>query len=87
MKENPGFRGDVGMMGISGKILESLDSVMLDDLERLNVVTRINVPLSFDNKIVLKTGPNNHLRISQLGKAFVRACRLPRAMPRQPMTP
>jgi hypothetical protein len=64
-------------LGISGRILSSLPSVMIENLERLMLVTRTNVPLSLDDKIVNTMPPANHLYVSELGKAFVRACRVP----------
>jgi hypothetical protein len=63
-------------LGISGRILGSLPAVMIENLERLMLVTRTNVPLSLDDKIVHTMPPANHLFVSELGKAFVRACRI-----------
>jgi hypothetical protein len=65
-------------LGISGRILGSLPSVMIENMERLMLVTRTNIPLSLDDKIVNTMPPANHLYVSELGKAFVRACRIPR---------
>jgi hypothetical protein len=59
---------------------------MLENLERLMLVTRTNVPLSLDDKIVNTIPPANHLYVSELGKAFVRACRTPRpSVPAAPL--
>ena len=63
-------------LGISGRIISSLPPVMLENLERLMLVTRTNVPLSLDDKIVNTMPPANHLYVSELGKAFVLACRI-----------
>jgi hypothetical protein len=63
-------------MGISGKVIGSLPPVMLENLERLMLVTRTNLPLSLDDKIVNTMPPANHLYVSELGKAFVLACRI-----------
>jgi len=63
-------------LGISGRILSSLPSVMIENLERLVLVTRTNVPLSLEDKIVHTMPSANHLYVSELGKAFVRACRI-----------
>jgi hypothetical protein len=49
---------------------------MLENLERLMLVTRTSLPLSLDDKIVNTTPPANHLQVSELGKAFVLACRI-----------
>ena len=78
LDKNPGFKGDVGFLGISGRILQSVHPVLIENLERLMLVTRMNVPLSFDDKILNTMPPANHLYVSELGKAFVRACRLPK---------
>jgi hypothetical protein len=63
-------------LGISGRIIISLPPVMIENLERLMLVTRTNLPLSLDDKIIHSTPPANHLYLSELGKAFVRACRI-----------
>ena len=51
-------------------------SVMIENLERLMLVTRTNVPLSFDDENFYVMPPVNHLYVSELGRAFVRACRV-----------
>ena len=66
-----------GSLGISGRILNSVNPVMIDNLERLRLVTRNMVPLSDDDKVHHTFPPANHLYVSELGKAFVRACREP----------
>jgi Abortive infection alpha len=63
-------------MGISGRIISSLPSLKIENLERLMLVTRTKLPLSLDDKIVNKMPPANHLYVSELGKAFVLACRI-----------
>jgi hypothetical protein len=63
-------------MGISGRIISSLPSLKIENLERLMLVTRANLPLSLDDKIVNTMPPANHLYVSELGKAFVLACRI-----------
>ena len=73
---DPTFYGDGGNIHIGGDLLKSASPIMVDDLERLKLVTRIDVPLTFDR--LTNTFPAaNHLYISELGRAFVRACRLP----------
>jgi hypothetical protein len=76
LEANPNFRGDVAFMGISGKLLGVLDPVLIDNLERLRLVTRNQIPLSLDNKIINVMPPANHLYISPLGTSFIQACRL-----------
>jgi len=51
-------------------------SVMLENLERLMLLTRTNLRLSFDDKIVNTMPPANHPYVSELGKVFVLACRI-----------
>jgi hypothetical protein len=63
-------------MGISGRIIRSLPSLKIENLERLMLVTRTKLPLSLDDKIVNKMPPANHLYVSELGKGFVLACRI-----------
>src|ERR1700674_4490603 len=75
---NPGFKGDVGIIGIRGTLLKSIDSVLIENLERLKLVTRTQVPLSPSDEIVNVFPPANHLHISELGRLFVRACRTPK---------
>jgi hypothetical protein len=75
---NPDFKGDVEILGLSGRVLRSVHPVLIENLERLMLVTRMNVPLSFDDKMSHTFPPANHLYISELGKAFVRACRVTR---------
>jgi hypothetical protein len=69
-----------GSLGISGRILNSVNPVMIDNLERLRLVTRNMVPLSVDDKVHHTFPPANHLYVSELGKAFVRACREPESV-------
>jgi hypothetical protein len=78
IKENPGVSVELaGFLGISGRLLGSVPQVMIENLERLMLVTRIAVPLSFDNKVQHSFPPANHLYVSEFGKAFILACRLP----------
>ena len=76
---NPNLNVSDGLataMGISGRIISSLPSLKIENLERLMLVTRTNLPLSLDDKIVNTMPPANHLYVSELGKAFVLACRI-----------
>lgn len=74
---NPGFKGNaVGIIGVSGKLLKSISPVLIENLERLKLVTRTQVPLSFTDKIVNVIPAQNHLHITELGRLFVRACRV-----------
>jgi hypothetical protein len=63
-------------LGISGGTLSSLTPLMIENLERLMLVTRTKLPLSLDDKIHNVMPGQNHLYVSELGKAFVRACRI-----------
>lgn len=77
LSENPEFHGtDVGFLGLSGGIIRSVHPVLIENMERLMLVTRTRVPLSVGNKIVNTMPPANHLYVSELGKIFVRACRV-----------
>jgi len=67
------------MMGISPKLLATVHAVLIGNLERLNLVTRNNVPLHRDDTIQHVMPTANHLYVSDLGGAFVRGCRLPAA--------
>jgi hypothetical protein len=40
LDKNPGFKGDVGFLGNSGRMLQSVHPVLIDNLERLMLVTR-----------------------------------------------
>jgi Abortive infection alpha len=62
---------------ISGDVLKSADPIMVDNLERLKLVSRSNVFLSTDDTRTNTFPSGNHLYISEFGKAFIRACRLP----------
>lgn len=74
----PDFRGDASaMLGISGKLISTVHPIAVDNLERLRLVTRNLTPLAVDDVLTNTMGPDNHLFISELGKAFVKACRLP----------
>jgi hypothetical protein len=78
MEKNPGVSVEAaGTLGISPRMLGSVHPVMIENLERLMLVTRIAVPLSFDDKVQHSFPPANHLFVSEFGKAFIRACRLP----------
>jgi hypothetical protein len=71
---NPAFYGEAGKGQISGELIKSVPPIMIENMERLKLVTRVNVPLNFDR--LTNTFPAaNHLYISELGRAFVRACR------------
>ena len=63
-------------LGISGRIISLLPSLKIENLERLMLVTRRNLPLSLDDKIHNIMPGANHLYVSELGKAFVLACRV-----------
>ncbi len=63
-------------LGISGRVISSLPSLKVENLERLMLVTRTNLPLSLDDKIQTIMPGANHLYVSELGKAFVLACRV-----------
>jgi len=63
-------------LGISASSLKSVSSLMIDNLERLMLVTRTAVEISRTEEIRNVMPPANHLYLSTLGKAFVRACRL-----------
>jgi hypothetical protein len=63
-------------LGISGRIISSLPSLKIENLERLMLVTRTNLPLSLDDKIHNIMPGANHLYVSDPGKAFVLACRI-----------
>lgn len=65
-------------LGTSGKLIGSIHPIAIDNLERLRLVTRNRGGLSLDNKIVFATAGGNHLYVSDLGQAFVVACRLPK---------
>lgn len=69
-----------GSLGISGRILNSVNPVMIDNLERLRLATRNRVPLSVDDTVQHTFPPANHLYVSELGKAFVRAYREPESV-------
>jgi hypothetical protein len=63
---------------ISGTVLIAAHPLMLENLERLNLVSRHSgVKFSNDDLQSSKTfAITNHLYITNLGKAFVRACRI-----------
>ena len=79
LQNNPDFKGDVGFMGISGRLLSTVQPVLIGNLERLGLVTRMQLKLSLDNQIQNIFPPANHLYVSELGKTFIRACRIPMA--------
>lgn len=79
---NPGLRVTpelAASLGISGKLLSSLDPAMIENLLRLMLVTRTKLSLSTDDKIKHTMPPANHLYVSELEKRFVNVCRIPKA--------
>jgi hypothetical protein len=63
---------------ISGELLKSTSQVMMDDLERLQLVTRNSVLVTGGDEGINIFPAGNHLHLSELGKAFIRACRAPK---------
>jgi hypothetical protein len=72
--------GLLGPNQISGSLLSTAHPLVLENLERLMLVSRHSgVKLSTDDQRYSNTfAAANHLYITNLGKAFVRACRIPR---------
>ena len=81
LANNPmlGILDPTGTRGVSGELLKLLPSILVENLERLKLVTRIDVPLSLHDEMANYFAHANHFYISNLGLAFVRACRLPSA--------
>jgi Abortive infection alpha len=78
-KKHPDFRGDASaMLGISGKLISTVHPIAVDNLERLRLVTRNLTALAVDDVLTNSFGADNHLYISGLGSAFVKACRFPK---------
>jgi len=75
-----GLAGLSAPLYISVRLLESVPTVMIENLERLMLVTRNAVRLSLDDKLINTFPSANHLYVSELGKAFVRACREPESV-------
>lgn len=65
---------------ISGHVLSNVHPLVVENLERLMLVSRNSgVKLSTDDqRYVSVTATSNRLYVTSLGKAFVRACRLPK---------
>jgi hypothetical protein len=75
----PDFKGDaVAMLGISGKLISTVHSMAVDNLERLRLVTRNFTALAVDDALSNTMATGNHLYITDLGRAFVNACRFPK---------
>ena len=65
---------------ISGNVLSTAHPLVVENLERLMLVSRNSgVKLSTDDQRYMNISASaNHLYVTNLGKAFVRACRLPK---------
>jgi hypothetical protein len=63
--------------GISGGILSSIESILIDNLERLNLVNRSDAPLTVNGSPIHISPHTNHLYITKFGKRFVEVCRIP----------
>jgi hypothetical protein len=76
--KHPNFKGDaVAMLGISGKLISTVHPMAVDNLERLRLVTRNLTALAVDDALANTMATGNHLYMTELGKAFVNACRFP----------
>lgn len=74
----PDFKGDAAaVIGVSGKLISRVHPIAVDNLERLRLVTRNPIALAIDDALSHTTATGNHLYITELGRAFVDACRLP----------
>lgn len=76
VRSDSAFHDEEGFWRISAKALASVHPVLIDDLERLRLVTRTGVAISINDELVNKMPPANHLYLSNLGKVFIRACRV-----------
>jgi abortive infection alpha-like protein len=76
-ERNPNAPEDAGTAAISGQLLKSVHPIMVENLERLMLVTRVTVPLSLDDSLTNTFPPANRLYVTELAKSFVRACHLP----------
>lgn len=75
----PEFKGDAAaMLGISGKLISVVHPIAIDNLERLRLVTRNVTALAVDDELFNAMPAGNHLYITELGRTFVNACRLPK---------
>jgi Abortive infection alpha len=77
-ERNPNATEDEGSAPISGQLLKSVHRIMVENLQRLMLVTRVTVPLSLDDGSTSTFPPANRLYVTELGKSFVRACHLPK---------
>ena len=77
LEANPGFGGQIGTIRLSGKLLSSVKQLMIANMERLMLITRNDIGLTLDDRIVNTMPSANHLYLSEFGSSFVRACRLP----------
>jgi hypothetical protein len=78
-ERNPNATEDAGTAPISGQLLKSVHPILVENLQRLMLVTRVTVPLSLDDDSKTNTfPPANRLYVTELGRSFVRACHLPK---------
>jgi hypothetical protein len=71
------LRGFATVYGLSGKLISSLEPLLIENLERLMLVTRIKTKLTVNDEPVHTSPHANHLYITELGKRFVEVCRVP----------
>jgi hypothetical protein len=76
----PVKNGNDNIGPINGRLLKSAHTLVIENLERLRLVVRHNVPISINaNDPFQNSFPQPTLiYVSNLGLAFVRACRLPK---------
>jgi Abortive infection alpha len=73
------FYGYLAPNRISGAVLSAAHPIALENLERLMLVSRHSgVKFSTDDQYSNTFATANHLYVTNLGKAFVRACRVPK---------
>jgi len=80
LNENPNLAQSPFMKRpVRGPKLKSVHPIVIESLERLMLVTRTGgIDFTSDDRQLVNTfAPANHLYMTGLGKAFVRACRLP----------
>src|SRR6266852_1102029 len=77
-ERNPKAPEDAGTAAISGQLLKPVHPIMVENLERLMLVTRDTVPLSLNDSLTNTFPPANRLYVTELGRSFVRACHLPK---------
>jgi len=72
LANNPmlGILDPTGTRGVSGELLKLLPSVLVENLEHLKLVTRIDVPLRLHDEMANYFAHANHFYISNLGLAF-----------------